>query len=534
MHNGRLRIIGAAAVAIAIACGVALVEPLATAGAARRPRSAVPPSVSAAIANALGKPVYAHSAWGIAIRDLSSGRLLYGLHQGQLFVPGSLIKVFSTAAALRAYGAGYRFRTFVYRSGRMSRGALRGNLYLVAAGDFSMGLRERRNGTLAFNNAPVCDHNTADVANTCGLLRGNPLAALEALARQVRAAGIHRVEGNVVIDDRLFRAFDHWPDGLISPIWTNENVIDATTVATRPGRLAGVSWRPHVAGYLVRTAVRTVRPGSPTDLLINSETSGVIRVSGTIAAGSPPVVRISQIADPAAFARTAFVQALSRAGVAVSARVAAPNPAGLLSSSLYPRTSRVAEYASAPLAQFVKVILNVSYNRGAGLMVCVAAVHAGSRDCARGLRSVLANNTRLGVDPLSTYVFDGAGSVDSDRTTPADVTAFMRGASFQPWGRAFRDALPVLGRTGTLANVAADSPAAGHVQLKDGTRVAGTAITGQTLLTAYTLGGYVDAKSGRQLSIAIFVNNVPVKSLPAAHAVAEDEGAIAAAIQQAY
>jgi D-alanyl-D-alanine carboxypeptidase len=53
-------------------------------------------------------------------------------------------------------------------------------------------------------------------------------------------------------------------------------------------------------------------------------------------------------------------------------------------------------------------------------------------------------------------------------------------------------------------------------------------------LNANTVAGYADAKSGRRLTVAIFVNNVPVDSLAAAHEVAEDEGAIAAAIQQAY
>jgi D-alanyl-D-alanine carboxypeptidase/D-alanyl-D-alanine-endopeptidase (penicillin-binding protein 4) len=443
------------------------------------------------------------------------------------------MKVYSTAAALRAYGPRYRFRTPVYRDGRVIRGVLHGNLDLVASGDFSMGLRERRDGTLAFNNWPDCDHNYADIADSCGLVRGNPLRGVEVLAARVRAAGIHRVDGNVVIDARLFRAFNGWPDGLISPIWTNENVIDVTTAASRPGQPARTSWRPRVAGYRVRSSVRTVRRGGATNLSITSS-RGLIRLSGTIAADSPPVLKISHISDPAAFARAAFIQALRRQGVTVRAPLTGSNPARLLPRRRYRRADLVGQYVSAPLAQFVKVILNVSYNRGADLMVCLAAARAGRRDCEGGLPSLLQNSTNLGVNPLSTFIFDGAGSDDNDKTTPGDVTTFMRGAAQQPWGNAFRDALAVLGRTGTLADVLPHSPAAGHVQLKDGTRAAGSPITGQTLLTAKTVGGYVTARSGRQLAIAIFINNVPINSLEAVHAVAEDQGAIAAAVQQAY
>ena len=52
------------------------------------------------------------------------------------------------------------------------------------------------------------------------------------------------------------------------------------------------------------------------------------------------------------------------------------------------RRNRVAEYVSPPFSEYVKVILKVSYNRGADLMVCLAAVKAGSRDCGDGLAEV--------------------------------------------------------------------------------------------------------------------------------------------------
>jgi D-Ala-D-Ala carboxypeptidase 3 (S13) family len=78
-----------------------------------------------------------------------------------------------------------------------------GNLVLVASGDFSFGLRDQPDGTLAYNNFPVIDHNYADTGAPGPTLLPNshPLAALDELAAQVRATGIRRVRGNVVIDD---------------------------------------------------------------------------------------------------------------------------------------------------------------------------------------------------------------------------------------------------------------------------------------------------------------------------------------------
>jgi serine-type D-Ala-D-Ala carboxypeptidase/endopeptidase (penicillin-binding protein 4) len=99
---------------------------------------------------------------------------------------------YATGAALAAYGPGYRFRTPVYRQGLLRRGVLGGDLILVASGDFSMGLRDRKDGTLGFNSLPEVDHNDAGTgpAGPALVPGSDPLAGLDRLARTVRAAGV--------------------------------------------------------------------------------------------------------------------------------------------------------------------------------------------------------------------------------------------------------------------------------------------------------------------------------------------------------
>src|SRR5262245_38970497 len=212
----------------------------------------IPDSVAAAITRVTSDPRYAHSTFGIRLVDLTTGELLIDRNGETSFVPGSIMKVYSTATALDAYGPDYRFRTPVYRVGRLSRGVLDGHLVLVAAGDFSFGLREGPDGTMGFNSIPELDHNYADTGFAGGAVvaNSNPLAALEELAAQVRAAGIRSVR-DVVVDDRLFATYAAWSGGLIAPIWVNENVIDITTTPTRPGERATVEWRPKTAAIRV-------------------------------------------------------------------------------------------------------------------------------------------------------------------------------------------------------------------------------------------------------------------------------------------
>lgn len=504
------------------------------------PSNDLRPALGETIAAITSKALYAHSSWGMLLVDQTSGTTLLERDSQKMFVAGSIMKTYSTSAALDGYGPAYRFHTPVYEVGAVHDGVLSGKLILVASGDFSFGLRERRDGTLAFNSFPEIDHNYADTGFPgAAVVRGSdPLAALNELATETRASGIRDVRGDVVVDDRLFAPYAAWPDGIISPMWINENFIDVTTTPGSAGQLANVDWRPKTSSVRVVSDVATVAAGTKTQpLVIETAGPGVLHVSGRIAADAKPVLSTSPITKPAEFARTAFIEALRRAGVSVETSVTDSNRSDLLPSSVsYARERKVAEHVSPPLAEFVKVVLKVSYNRGADDLVCLVAVRAGSRDCADGLAAEARIIASLGVDGRSTIVFDGAGSDDNGRTAPADQVALLRGILARHWGRFLLDGMAILGVDGTQATNQVGTPAAGHVRIKDGTRAVGSS-SGQAYLPAKTQVGYIEAKSGRRLVYAVYVNNIPTvpdSILETLTTADHDIGSIVAAIQQAY
>ncbi len=123
-------------------------------------------------------------------------------------------------------------------------------------------------------------------------------------------------------------------------------------------------------------------PPSPADeattLNVTEPTPGDLVVAGQIAAGGGPVLRVWEVDHPSQFARTAFIEALRRAGVTVTAPTTGTNPTGLLPArGSYRHADLVAVHVSDPFAQYAKLILKVSYNRGADLMACLAAVKLG-------------------------------------------------------------------------------------------------------------------------------------------------------------
>jgi D-alanyl-D-alanine carboxypeptidase/D-alanyl-D-alanine-endopeptidase (penicillin-binding protein 4) len=153
----------------------------------------VPPSLTKAIKDITGKPVYAHSTWSIQIADRATGAVLLDQGGNQMRTTGSVLKLYSSSTALHDYGQDHKFTTPVYRTGQVRNGALQGDLVLVASGDLSMGLREQPNGNMAYASAPSVDHTYANTGLPAIEVGANPLAGVEDLASG--GVGDHEREG---------------------------------------------------------------------------------------------------------------------------------------------------------------------------------------------------------------------------------------------------------------------------------------------------------------------------------------------------
>ncbi len=517
--------------ALAVITAMATIAPAAAATAP----AASPPAVRGdglgpEIAAIMKKPQYAHARWGLLEID-DKGRTVHSRRADEFFVPGSAAKLFSVSGTWRTLGGDHRFITPVHAVGERDGSALDGDLVLVAQGDLSLGGRTRPDGTLDYTDV---DHTYANDVPGATLTPENPLAGLDALARQVRRSGITAVHGDVLVDSRLFTSSPDL-DPSPAPLIVNDNVIDLLTTPTSAGRPARLDWRPHVAPYRVESSVRTVRAGGRTDISVSASSDGTrIRLTGTIAAGAKPVLRVSPVHDPDAFGRTALIEALDRAGVAVDAPPTGPNRTDRLPRS--PRDGRrVAAYVSPPYAEYAEVILKVSHNLGANLGICLMAVHAGSRACADGFRPLTAFLRRAGVDPTRLQLLDGRGGNPVDRVTPTAFPPLLRYWERTPEAARFRRALPVLGVDGSLAGSCtrrATCRAHGKVFAKPGTVAGYDAVNRRVAVGGETLAGYLETGHGRRHTFFIGVNGASAPDVQGVLALADDLNRIAALLQQ--
>ncbi|WZO96972.1 D-alanyl-D-alanine carboxypeptidase/D-alanyl-D-alanine-endopeptidase [Isosphaeraceae bacterium EP7] len=468
-------------------------------------------SLESRVETVLGTPSFRDAHWGLLVVDVSSGATIYARNPDQMFGPASVTKLFSTAAAWSDLGPDYRFKTPVVRKGDVVDGTLKGDLILVAKGDLSMGGRTGSDGRLLFNGD---DH----IYSGAKLIDADPLAGLIELADGVKAAGITKVEGNVLVDDRYFapaKSSGSGPEN-VSPIVINDNLIDVVVKAgAKPGDAAEVSIVPPTSYVTYESRVVTEESGTKPSISI--EVAGPRRfvVKGKVPAGHGPVVAIYEADQPASFARAVFIETLRRRGVEVSVSPLGSNEEkDLPSQAEVAGLPKVAEYTSPPLKEFVRVILKVSHNLHASTLPLLIAAHHGERTAREGLRREGQILQHLGVAPGSASFGGGAGGERADMVTPRGTVALLRTMAARDDFPAYEDALPILGGTGTLASaVPSDSPAIGHVKAKTGTYFVGNSLNGKSILTSKALAGYIDTAGGRKLAFAFFLNGLPMNEV---------------------
>jgi D-alanyl-D-alanine carboxypeptidase/D-alanyl-D-alanine-endopeptidase (penicillin-binding protein 4) len=479
------------------------------------------------------RPEYRHSHWGILVSDLATGETIYQENSDKLFIPASVTKLFSVSAAWMELGADSRFRTPVYRRGNVTDGRLDGDLILQSVGDLTLGGRTTAGGRIAFKDG---DHTYANGNSTAKLTDEDPLAGVRALARQVKESGIRRVAGEVLVDDRMFDSATSTGSGpgRVSPVLLNDNVLDVLITPGEAGKPATVTTRPELSLVRVDAQVDTGPADSKINVVYFWGGPGRVVVRGQIPAGRAPLLKVVEWSDSEFMLRGALIDALKAEGVEVGASAFVPPRAGLPPTDWYVSAPRVASLESPPFSENARLILKVSHNLHASTLPLLLAARRGKRSLSDGLQIEGEILARMGVDRDTLSFGGGAGGDRADYVTPRATLQLLKAWAARPDFDRFQECLPVLGVDGTLATIGVDSPARGKVFAKTGTLYWDNLLNDRTLLTAKGLAGYIDAKSGRKLACAFFVN---LTHLPNAEATAREGkalGRLAEIFQQAF
>lgn len=460
----------------------------------------------------INQPPYEEAHWGVLFVDQETGETLYEHQRGKLFAPASVTKLYSVAAALDVLGADHRFKTPIYRRGNVDdAGVLHGDLILVPSGDLTLGGRTTESGEIAFKPS---DHTYSNWSEDGELTTEDPLAGLNNLAKQVAAAGIRKVDGDVLIDNRLFQPTESSGSGpkLVQPAMLNDNIIDFTITPGKEGEPATVTCRPEAPFVRVTSEVRTTEGGKASIIIRGG--AGQFTVSGTIPAGRKPLVRHVEMDMAPSYLRGYLLDSLRRAGVETKYEPALSSSSGNLpTKEEYADLAKVAELESPTMAEEARLVLKVSHNLHASALPILVDLHLGGQGTlSRGLQRQREALERLGVDVDRISFAGGAGGARGDYVTPAATVQLLRGMAKHKDFAAYERALPILGIDGTLArSVGEDSAARGKVLAKTGTLTWDNTLNDRALLQSKALAGYLTTAKGRKLAFAIFVNGVHLK-----------------------
>jgi D-alanyl-D-alanine carboxypeptidase/D-alanyl-D-alanine-endopeptidase (penicillin-binding protein 4) len=241
--------------------------------------------------------------------------------------------------------------------------------------------------------------------------------SLDALAAQVRAAGVTSVPGQLVVDESRYdglRRAGQWQDWAV----------------------------PADAGALSALMVDDNRYRRDAAFL----------------------------ADPALANGELFRVALAAHGVTVNGPTVHGNAAS--------DGAVIASLTSAPVSALLTDTLLRSDNMGAEeLLKEVGHTTGAPGSTANGLAVTRAALAPLCV-PLAGADDDGSGLSPADARSPREWRELLQAARGQPWWPLLRDALPLAGRTGTLSSRFRRTPAEGNVRAKTGTVPGGIALSG--------------------------------------------------------
>ncbi len=454
--------------------------------------------LQARITAVLQKPEHESATIGVKVASLETGKVLFEENAEKLLRPASNMKLYTVAAGLDRLSPDYRFVTSVYAPAKPdAKGVVRGDVKIYGRGDPSIGA--------AFND-------------------GDYFKGIDALAERIAAAGVKRVEGDLVGDETYFvgppygsgwewEDLTWWFGAEVSSLTANDNALD---LSIKPGPQLGsaavIATGPPDPLLTIVNRTTTVASGTKRSLTVyRGLAANELWVGGSIALDDKGYSGSIGISHPALLFMYLLRSSLAGRGVTVSGKtrtIAAPPVAG----QAIPWVGgaglvEIATLQSPPLSVIAAQTLKRSQNlytelilRTLGKVSAAPATAANENRTSEGagLEVVKSFLREAGASPQSLVQTDGSGLSWHDMITPEATVQLLVYMHRHRHAAVFRDALPIAGVDGTLKNRMKGTPAENNLRAKTG-----------TISSAMSLSGYVRDAAGDDLVFSIIVNNYP-------------------------
>lgn len=404
----------------------------------------------------------------VAILDVATGKMLASYNEHKALNPASNAKLYTAAAALVLLHGDHRYETSL--SGTV-KGASTASLTLRGFGDPSLTAQD-----------------------------------LAALAGELHAHGVRRVDGDIFVDQRFYDdqttppAFEQKPEewaafrAPVSAVAVDENTVTLDIRPSESGQTAHAFFEP--PGFVDIDGTITTGTGSGADtvglVLSKNGTRLSAKISGTVGEDAKLVRFTRRVEDPTLLAGYVLKNALDQIGIKVGGEVKAGTGKGPV----------IAKHTSAPLSTLLYALGKQSDNFYAEMIFKSLAAEQKGRpahaaDSAQLVGKVVAE---MNASDEGLVIKNGSGLYDANRVTTSSITALLRSAwqdtAIQP---EYVAQLSIGGVDGTLHGRFTSEHARRAVRAKTG-----------TLDDAIALSGYVLGPPGKEpIAFSILFNKIP-------------------------
>ena len=408
--------------------------------------------------------------YSIYIQDVDSKYPLASWRTHVVRKPASVIKLLTTYSALLNLGFNYRWATKFYYIGKIRHGVLRGDLYVKASGDSTLSTED-----------------------------------LDDIVSQVRAKGIHKIQGNIVIDRTLFRVSSRNNSGFDKNIYSPYNAMPdaimfnkrkSTFCVTPHSKRAKIVKDVPDGSYRIVNKLRIVggscrrgRSWPRVTIKTDSSSRSTVFLTGKLSrhCGTRKICKV--ISMP----HRAFYYALKEKLLDIGVKVT-----GTLKLKRVPRGAKyLFAHYSEPLESVISTIAKKSDNLMARQLFLTLGATSFSPPSTlyKSRKAVERTLKKYHILEGATHIENGSGLSRSARITAKTLANLLEHA-YRHYGQRWMNTLSIAGVDGTIHNRFKYSTVFGRAWMKTG-----------TIKGVKNIAGYVEGASGRLYVVVVLVND---------------------------
>lgn len=389
-----------------------------------------------------------HAITSLCVLDANTGKVLFAKNEQIGLATASTLKTITAATAFSILGKDFQFQTTLAYTGNITPdGTLKGNLIISGSGDPTLGSPRYQN---------------------------KENAVLTQWVAAIKAAGIKKIEGAIIGDDRIFGT-QTTPEG-----WVWQDIGNYYGAGT-----SGLAWRENQFDIYLKPGTSTADevkiiktvPETPYIQIVNELKTGSSGSGDRSYAFLPPYSNVAYLRgswgmgisktgisvalpDPAFDCAYRLQDTLKRLGISTNQQATTTRLMELNKQVIPAITQKISTISSPTLSEITYWFLKKSINLyGETLLKTIALKSGKTATTSKGVETEINYWAAKGIDKSALNIIDGSGLSPGDRVTTSAMASILFQIQKENWFSDFYKGLPEYNgmkiKSGTINDVSA-------------------------------------------------------------------------------